>query len=649
MLERTEFEQWRSKEVARLLALVETERRYYQEMVAQLPVPLAVLTSDGSIAWANRSFRRAFNLRGEDLRRKGVEQLLPGAAEGWSEWIGATQRGTVPAPRFVEISGQPARLAAVPMRNTEDEMEFEALLVVEMGAVEPGPQGDLVPPDLPAILWTADAESTDFRTVSGAAEEFLGYPISHWLDRAGFFEERIHPDDRPNVMQLYQSLLARGGDGSAEFRAVTASGHAFWCRESIRVASAGGTPRGITGVLTDITRRKQLEQQLLSGTRLDATQALAGRLAHDLNNPLMIIHGYGEEMLQSLGPINPLRSDAQEILHAAGRISGVAGKLTEFARKPAQTAAKIDAAACLANLKSRLVEAAGPRVTLELTTPTHPMWALADADQLAEVILILASHTREGTQDRTRLTVTCSIDTIAERLPLATLPPGPYVRIALRDDGRGIESSKLAAIFDPSIEPANTGGLAMPRAHNLVRHWGGDIACSSEPNRGSEFSIFLASADWPAAMLPSVTASAPEPEPEPEPIPEPEPLRETILIVDDEAGIRGLMRKILKREHYNVIEAANAEDALKEAAAFQGPIHLLLTDVMLPGILGPELARKMYALDTTLKVLYISGYTQDERVRTGEYPPGARFLAKPFTLSALLEKVRETLDAPTIH
>jgi DNA-binding NtrC family response regulator len=137
--------------------------------------------------------------------------------------------------------------------------------------------------------------------------------------------------------------------------------------------------------------------------------------------------------------------------------------------------------------------------------------------------------------------------------------------------------------------------------------------------------------------------------PEPEPIPEPEPLRETILIVDDEAGIRGLMRKILKREHYNVIEAANAEDALKEAAAHSGPIRLLLTDVMLPGLLGPELARKMYALDNSIKVLYISGYTQDERVRAGEYPPGARFLAKPFTLSALLEKVRETLDAPTIQ
>jgi PAS domain S-box-containing protein len=533
------------------------------------------------------------------------------------------------------------------MRNSEDDIEFETLVVIELGAAEPAPPGDLVPPDLPAIVWTADAESTDFRTVAGAAEEFLGYPISHWLDRPGFFEERIHPDDRANVMEMYRSLLNRGGDGSAEFRAITASGQSFWCRESIRVASVGGTPRAIAGVLTNISRRKQLEQQLLSGSRLEALQHLAGRLAHDLNNPLMVIHGYGEEMLQSLGPINPLRSDAQEILNAAARMSTVAGKLTEFARQPAQSAAKVDAAAIIGSLKSRLVEAAGPRVTLELTTPTHPVWAMADADQLAEVILTLASHHREGTQDRTRLTVSCTIDKIAERFPHSTLVPGHYIRISLRDDGRGVEPSKLAAIFDPSLQPADSHTLAMSRAHTLVRHWGGDIGGSSEQNRGSEFAIFLASPELPAAVV--IPAAVPAQAPEPEPIPEPEPLRETILIVDDEAGIRGLMRKILKREHYNVIEAANAEDALKEAAAHSGPIHLLLTDVMLPGMLGPELARKMYARNNSVKVLYISGYTQDERVRAGEYPPGARFLAKPFTLSALLEKVRETLDAPTIQ
>ncbi|MEI9814743.1 MAG: response regulator [Acidobacteriota bacterium] len=648
MLERTEFEQWRSKEVARLLALVETERRYYQEMVAQLPVPLAVLAENGSIAWANRSFRRTFNLRGEDLRRKGIEQLFVG--DGWAEWLAGAFHGTVPTPRTVELAGESTRVAAVPMRNWEDDTENEVLLVVEIGAgtVEV-PAEALIPPDLPAIVWTADAESTDFRTVAGAAQEFLGYPLNHWLDRPGFFEERIHPDDRPSVMEVYRSLLDRGGDGSAEFRAVTASGQAFWCRESIRVASVGGTPRGITGVLTNITRRKQMEQQLLSGSRLEAMQNLAGRLAHDLNNPLMIIHGYGEEMLQSLDGASPLRADAQEIVTAAGRISSVAGKLTELARHPARDAVKVDIAAILADLRARLVEAAGPGVTVELTTPSQALWAMADPEQLAAAILTIASHDHEGTQGRTRLSVSCDLDSVAERLPFTVLAPGSYVCITLRDDGKGVESSKIAAIFDPILHATHGEGLGLARAHGVVRHWGGDIAVASEPQRGTQFSLFLPAAAVEVIVPAPAATPPPAPEPEPVPVPEPEPVKETILIVDDEAGIRGLMRKILRREHYNVIEAATAEEALQLAAATRAPIHLLLTDVMLPGMLGPELAQKMYESDPALKVLYISGYTQDESVRAGgEYPPGARFLAKPFTLGALLAKCvrRWTLTRP---
>jgi len=131
----------------------------------------------------------------------------------------------------------------------------------------------------------------------------------------------------------------------------------------------------------------------------------------------------------------------------------------------------------------------------------------------------------------------------------------------------------------------------------------------------------------------------------PEPVPQPEPLRETILVVDDEAGIRGLVRKILKREHYHVLEAGSAEEALTIAMSRAAPIDLLLTDVMLPGLSGPDLARRMYEASPALRVLYISGYTDDPSVEAGQYPPGSQFLAKPFTLNALLRAVRETLDA----
>jgi CheY-like chemotaxis protein len=362
----------------------------------------------------------------------------------------------------------------------------------------------------------------------------------------------------------------------------------------------------------------------------------------------MIIHGYGEELLQSLDKSSPARADAVEIITAAERISAVAERLTELSRPQQQihTATRVNIVDLLGGMRARIAKAAGPRVMLDMTLGMGKVWANADTTQLAEVILILASD-HEGTEERTRLTVSCDTDVIAERLPVSSLPPGKYARIILRDDGRGLDARRLASIFDPVLHGGQSEGLAMARAYSLVQEWGGDIGCAGEPLHGTTFAIYLPYAGFDGNGPAPVSPPLPEPEPPPAPpIPEPEePRRETILIVDDEAGILGLMRKILRRERYEVIEASTAEEALQLATAHNGPIHMLLTDVMLPGMLGPELARKMYAQNSALKVLYISGYTQDEAVRAGEYPPGARFLAKPFTLGALLGKVRETLDA----
>jgi CheY-like chemotaxis protein len=359
----------------------------------------------------------------------------------------------------------------------------------------------------------------------------------------------------------------------------------------------------------------------------------------------MIINGYGEELQQALGPTNPLRSDAAEILTASQRISSIAGKLTEFARKPMATASPACVSDMVQGMEASLAQAAGERVRLEMTPIPSAVWAATEPAQLAEVILTLASAEHESAKDRTRLTVSCGTETLAERLPLATLAPGQYAAITLRDDGLGLDAAKLAGVFDPSVSTAKPEGFAMARSYGLVRQWGGDIACVSEPRRGSTFTIFLPLIETEKPAAPAVPVRAPivAAVPVSAPAPVPEPLRETVLVVDDEAGIRGLMRKILRRERYDVLEAATAEEAVQLAATHKGRIHLLLTDVMLPGMLGPELARKLYASDEKLKVLYISGYTPDEAVRAGAYPPGAKFLAKPFTLGALLDKVRETL------
>jgi PAS domain-containing protein len=235
-MERTDFDQWKAKEVARLLALVESERRYYQEMVAGLPLPLVVVSTGKSVIWANRAFRRMFELRVEDLRRKDIEQLLPVA--GLGDWLREVHAGGKPAPLSAGLGLDTFRISAVPMPNWDDEADAETLLMIEQASgagpkpsfapaarQQPAPS---LPADLPAIVWQADADTLRFRSVSGAAEQMLGYRVSHWLTRPEFFEERIHPDDRAATLTLFLATASQGGEASAEYRAVGRSGEVVW-------------------------------------------------------------------------------------------------------------------------------------------------------------------------------------------------------------------------------------------------------------------------------------------------------------------------------------------------------------------------------------------------------------------------------------
>ncbi len=705
-MERTDFEQWKAREVARLLALVETERRYYQEMVASLPVALVVLSADRSVVSANRAFRHTFGMRSEDLRRKTIEQIIP-SPRLVDRIRDAHVHGIVQPDVYVELDDRTLRVAIVPIRNWDDESELETLLMVEdlrtiggmlakMGLWTPATASDAAkapandaaqelssdvavesPPapaepairsaDLPAVLWRADAATFRFTSVTGAVERLLGYPASHWLESPQFFSERIHPDDRAAAMAFFAAAAKLPGDASAEYRAVSAAGATIWCRETIRVSGAdktqdhlklaqpeSGEPRSITGVITDITLRKQLEEQLLTAERRDALRGLASRLAHDLNNPLMIVTGYSEEILETLPPADPRREDMEQIIGATGRISGITGHLLGFTRRLAAPPQPVELGPFIAGIEDKIAHAAGEGVALGIAAAAEGVWAMADPIQLEEIILALVSSAREDAHERSRVVIGWEIDTLTEQMPEATLKPGMYARILITDDGRGADAAGRMTIFESVLagkDPAKSAGPGLARAYSIVREWEGDIAFASEPFRGSTFMLYLPYVPPEPPPVEILAASVAPSEPAAEPAPAPvevtpvEPPRETILLVEDEAGIRALVRKILRRERYQVLEAGSGEEALAIAQSHEGAVQLLMTDVMLPGIGGRDLAEALAKSRPELRVLYISGYTDDEGVRLGWFPPGSRFLQKPFTLGALVNNVRETLDA----
>jgi signal transduction histidine kinase/CheY-like chemotaxis protein len=636
-MERRDFDHWKGREVARLLALVETERRYYQEMVATVPVPLAVLGADRIVASANRAFRQLFALTTESLHQP-IEQILP--SDRLIEKIRDLQINRVPQPEFtIEHANKLLRVALLPMRGWDDEMAMETLLVATdvselraqvPAAAVPAPAVAFATENLPAVLWRADAATLQFKEVTGAADRLLGHPAAHWLKSPDFFAIRIHPDDRDATLAHYRTAIENAREASAEFRAITAAGETLWVRETV-LASEPGV---LTGVCTAIEQRKQIEQQRVIAERTAALRGLSARLAHDINNPLMIVTGYAEEMLHGLAANDPRRGDVVQILAATERMSGLTAQMLQFTRKHAAAAQSVELTAILTGLKAKIVPA-----NLETS---EPVWALANRQQLEEIVIALATAARRDAGPSQQIILRCDSAVITELVEAAApaLKPGLIARLAVHSSGPVVPAEKLPDLFesflikDPASPEQNTVA-ALARAYGVVREWGGDIGFDGDPRGGSTFTIYLPlakpepDATPPAAARPAVTDAKPL-----LPIPQP----------DAKPGIRALVAKILRREGYVVLEAGSGKEAMTVTLIHGAPIQLLLTDVMLPDRSGREVAEQLHAAVAGLKVLYISGFTDDESVRTGNFPPGSRFLQKPFTLGALVGTVREAMD-----
>ena len=375
----------------------------------------------------------------------------------------------------------------------------------------------------------------------------------------------------------------------------------------------------------DVTERRALEQQLQQSQKMEAIGRLAGGIAHDFNNLLMVISGYSEFLLDRLGPDPALRGPAQEIAGASQRASSLTRQLLAFSRKQMLAPKILDLNGVVTENLKMLTRVIGEDIDLVMV-PAPSLGAVrADAGQIDQVIMNLAVNARDAMPSGGKLTIETSNVSLDEEYARfhAPLRPGDYVMLAISDTGLGMDSETQSHIFEPFFTtkgPKGTG-LGLSTVYGIVKQSGGYIWVNSEPGKGTSFKIYLpriAERAEPAQVVASNESAFTEPG------------TETILLAEDEANLRYLARQFLEKQGYKVIEAADGAVAMQIAVAHEGVIHLLLTDVIMPGMNGRELAQRISEIRPQTKVLYMSGYTENVIGHNGTLDAGVRLLQKPF-------------------
>lgn len=452
--------------------------------------------------------------------------------------------------------------------------------------------------------------------------------------------EIVPGEEVPNL----RSFLARRSENAAgesliEFRVEADDG-------SYRVLEAFGNPlreetagSGIVLNARDITERRRLEDQLRQSHRMEAIGTLAGGIAHDFNNLLTVIRGYSEQLLNNLANDPDLKKQAERIDQAAERASSLTGQLLAFSRRQILQPKVIGLNSLIVNLEHMLRRVIGEHIEMKTVLSCEVGLVKADPGQIEQVIMNLVVNAHDAMPDGGVLTLETENIELGERYASkhVGVSPGSYVMLAVSDTGSGMTPETVANIFDPFFTTKEIGkgtGLGLSTVYGIVKQSGGQIWVYSEPGHGSTFKIYL----------PRVSGQVDAPAPELTPSPD-LPVHETILLVEDDPQVRDLAKTILTNRGYSVLCADNVVGVMALCEQHSGPIHLLLTDMVMPGINGRVLADQIRARKPKINVLYMSGYTPDAIVHHGVLEPGIQFLQKPFTPSMLTKKVREILDA----
>jgi PAS domain S-box-containing protein len=618
-LERIDLELWTARDVAKLLTLVEDEKRYYQEIIATLPQGVAIVSSDLSLLSVNRAFRRYFNLRHEQVTRLSLNDLI---ADGGVRDQITGARGSEPAaiPFTVKDAGGASRklqLTAIPFPDWFNDGANDLLIVIEeAGAGQPAKNPFLE--ELAALVWKLDPANGHIDFGNNQALPLLGWNPDEAPGAIEQWSQRVHPEDAGRVARVYQQVLDSGSPATVDYRARKAGGGIVWLSDEVRRCS--GEPSCLCVLTHDVTPRHEDAERLADHRKMEAIARLAGKLSHDFNNILMVIQGNVEEAIQDLSEGDARKESLSEVLKAADRMASITQQLLGLSRPPAPKSQVVDLNQSLRQM--------GLPARLEASAVFEPV--SIDAKQLESALReLLAAVSASGggeaylAVDRTALGWDFGFD----------LPCGPFVRLRIGP------LQNVGPEWDERWnEPFQGPGKGVASAWRLLQGMRIGLRLTRTGETTAEYELWL-----PLAPMPEMP-------PEPPPAPETakavgEPHRETVMVVDDEESIRSLVARVLRREGYRVLEASSSEEALSVAGGFAGEIALIVSDVMLPRMRGTELVVALRASRPSLRALLMSGYTDDPALSAGSLPKGDGFLQKPFSLAALLQTVRMVLAA----
>src|SRR5438132_3611957 len=425
---------------------------------------------------------------------------------------------------------------------------------------------------------------------------------------------------------------------NVEVRWKRKNGNAITVRLSGRAVTSPEVAEQVLEVIAeDVTERRVLEDQFRQAQKMEAVGRLAGGVAHDFNNLLMVISGYTEVLMEHTAEDHALHPKIAAIQQASDRATTLTRQLLAFSRKQLLELKVVDVNAIVKDIERLLRPLIGENIELVSRLAGDLGRTRADAAQIEQVIMNLVVNSKDAMPNGGKIIIQTANESLDGDLPreCSYIQTGPYFMLSIEDNGHGMDKETQSRIFEPFFTTKEKGkgtGLGLSTVYGIIKQSGGYVLAQSEVGRGTTFRIYLPRVEEPAEISGGTRASQSA-----------TGGSETVLLVEDEESVRQLVRETLEAKGYKVLEADHGAAALRIASDHHGPIDMLITDVVMPGMSGRELSEQLSASDPDIKILYLSGYTEDAVVHQGVLEPGTSFLQKRFTLQALARKVREAL------